>query len=108
MLLDNNLRRMSQKHCDLASGLKKVRLTQLNKGNRTQIDPPVIPTGRRLKTSGLLAFLRSIFKGLHALAQSQTLRRAMSLPTQARIGLGAFSAFGNPTRVFSASSAESR
>jgi hypothetical protein len=35
--------------------------------------------------------------GLHDLAQSQTLSWAMSLPTQARIGLGAFSAFGYPT-----------
>jgi len=43
---------------------------------------------------GLFVFLRSIFQGFTALAQSQTLPGAMSLPTQARIGLGAFSAFG--------------
>jgi hypothetical protein len=29
---------------------------QLNKGNQTQFDPPVIPTGRRLKTSACLRF----------------------------------------------------
>jgi hypothetical protein len=46
---------------------------------------------------GLFAFLRSIFKGLHALAQSQTLCLAMSLRSGARSLLGAFSAFGNPT-----------
>ena len=46
---------------------------------------------------GLFAFLRGIFQGFTALAQSQTLYRAMSLPTRARIVLGAFSAFGNPT-----------
>ena len=46
---------------------------------------------------GLFAFLRSIHRGLHAPAQSQTLPGAMSLPTQARNGLGAYSAFGTPT-----------
>ena len=30
--------------------------TQLNKGNRTRFAPPVIPTGRRLKTSACLCF----------------------------------------------------
>ena len=45
----------------------------------------------------MLAFLRSIFTSFTALAQSQTLPGAMSLPTRARIGLGVFSAFGNPT-----------
>ena len=34
---------------------------------------------------------------MHALAQSQTLPDAMSLPAQARNGLGAFSAVGTPT-----------
>jgi hypothetical protein len=29
---------------------------QLNEGNQTQFDPPVIPTGRRLKTSACLRF----------------------------------------------------
>ncbi|MFM7930589.1 MAG: hypothetical protein ACKO9Q_23005, partial [Pirellula sp.] len=29
---------------------------QLNKGNQTQFDPPVIATGRRLKTSACLRF----------------------------------------------------
>jgi hypothetical protein len=49
------------------------------------------------KNVGLFAFLRSIFMGLHAQAQSQTLRRAMSLRVYARSLFGAFSAFGNPT-----------
>ena len=40
----------------LASGLKRVRFAQLNKGKRTQFDPPVIPTGRRLKTSACSRF----------------------------------------------------
>jgi hypothetical protein len=56
VLLGNNLRRTSRKHRALASGLKRVRFAQLNKGNRTQFDPPVIPTGRRLKTSACLRF----------------------------------------------------
>jgi hypothetical protein len=34
----------------------RIRPPQLNKGNRTQFDPPVIPTGRRLKTSACLRF----------------------------------------------------
>ena len=56
MLLGNNLRRTSQNSRELASGLKRVRFAQLNKGNRTHFDPPVIPTGRRLKTSACLRF----------------------------------------------------
>ena len=32
------------------------RNTQLNKGNQTPFDPPVIPTGRRLETSACLRF----------------------------------------------------
>ena len=42
---------------------------------------------------GLFAFLRSIFKGFLTLAKSQTLPRALSLPTQARILLGVFPPF---------------
>jgi hypothetical protein len=34
---------------------------QLNKGNQTQFDPPVIPTGRRLKTSACLRFYAVFF-----------------------------------------------
>jgi hypothetical protein len=34
----------------------RIRPAQLNKGKRTQFDPPVIPTGRRLKTSACLRF----------------------------------------------------
>ena len=35
---------------------KRVCFPQLNKGNRIQIDPPVIPTGRRLKPSACSRF----------------------------------------------------
>ena len=35
---------------------KRVSFPQLNKGNRTRFDPPVISTGRRLKTSACLRF----------------------------------------------------
>jgi hypothetical protein len=40
----------------LFSGSRGVSFPQLNKGNQTQFDPPVIPTGRRLKTSACLRF----------------------------------------------------
>jgi hypothetical protein len=47
---------------------------------------------------GLREFLRSVFKGFLGLSQSQILPRAIFLRTQKRILLGAFSAFGHPTR----------
>jgi hypothetical protein len=40
----------------LFSGSRGVWLPQLNKGKRTHFDPPVIATGRRLKTSACLRF----------------------------------------------------
>ena len=44
--------------------------------------PPEINDRPTLQNVGLLAFLRGIFRGLHALSQSQTLPGALSLTTQ--------------------------
>ena len=54
------------------------------------------PQAEALKRRPVCVF-KQFFLGLHGLAQSQTISWAMSLPTQVRIGLGAFFAFGNPT-----------
>ena len=63
MFTSQNLRMTSRKLRDLASGLKRVRFAQLNKGNQTQFDPSVIAIGRRLKTSACLRFY-AVFTGV--------------------------------------------
>jgi hypothetical protein len=47
---------LSVSHVSKTPGFGDDRNTQLNKGNQTPFDPPVIPTGRRLKTSACSRF----------------------------------------------------
>ena len=56
---------------------------QLNKGNRTQFDPPVIPAGRRLKTSACLRFY-AVFSRVCTLLPSLKLSPARCLYKPAR------------------------
>ncbi len=79
----------------LFSGSRGVWLPQLNKGNRTQFDPPVIPTGRRLKTSACLRFYAVFSRGLHAGPVSNSLSCDVSTNPRAN-RLGCFFCLWHP------------
>ena len=76
---------------------EKSSVCSTEQGKSNSVRPSGCTSRPTPQNVGLFAFLRSIHRGLHAPAQSQTLPGAMSLPTQARNGLGAYSAFGTPT-----------